>query len=210
MSPATTRIEASAAEAKRLHHDEALANGGGIQCGCCFGEEVWVSCVPASHPRCRCQSDSCFSCLPLQEEMFQCSEGHLFCRECATRHAEIKLGDQSAVRVQIALAYLADQSQVILCMDMSGCTSAFPESELSRLLAPKSCELYHRLQQAKELEQAALDGLESCPSCPYAAVIENIEEKLFRCMSEACRQVTCRKCRRRVGRPINRESLLKP
>ena len=87
-------------------------------------------------------------------------------------------------------------------MDMSGCNSAFPESELSRLLAPKSFELYLRLQQAKELEQAALDGLESCPSCPYAAVIENTEEKLFRCMNEACQQVTCRKCRRQVGLAI--------
>lgn len=41
--PVTTRIEAETLEAKRLAHEEALANGGGIECGCCFGEEVWVS-----------------------------------------------------------------------------------------------------------------------------------------------------------------------
>jgi len=61
--------------------------------------------------------------------------------------------------------------------------------------------LYYRLKQAKELEQAALDGLESCPSCHYAAVIENPEEKLFRCMNEECMQTTCRKCRRKVCSP---------
>lgn len=86
-----------------------------------------------------------------------------------------------------------------MCMDTSGCTSAFPESELARLLPPKSLGLYHRLKQAKELELAALDGLEICPSCPYAAVIENPAEKLFRCTNEACQQVTCRKCRRAVS-----------
>ncbi|KAK4689212.1 hypothetical protein P7C73_g904, partial [Tremellales sp. Uapishka_1] len=29
------------AESKRIAHDEAIANGGGIECGCCFGEEIW-------------------------------------------------------------------------------------------------------------------------------------------------------------------------
>lgn len=84
-------------------------------------------------------------------------------------------------------------------MDTSGCSSAFPESELARLLPAKSLELYYRLKQAKELEQAAIDGLESCPSCPYAAVMDNPEEKLFKCMNEECRQLTCRKCRRKVS-----------
>lgn len=41
--PETSRIAKDAAEAKRLAHDDALANGAGIECGCCFGEEIWVS-----------------------------------------------------------------------------------------------------------------------------------------------------------------------
>lgn len=36
-------MEASEAEAKRLATEETLANGGGMECGCCFGEEPLVS-----------------------------------------------------------------------------------------------------------------------------------------------------------------------
>ncbi|WVW79864.1 hypothetical protein I302_101834 [Kwoniella bestiolae CBS 10118] len=143
-----------ASEAKRIADEEALAGGAGIECGCCFTDT-------------------------LMAEMVQCAEGHLFCRECASTHAETKLGEQSTS---------------ILCMDQSDCTSAFPESELRRCLSEKSLQLYHRLKQAKELEQAEIEGLESCPSCPYAAVIDNPDEKLFRCMNEECGQVTCRGC----------------
>ncbi|WVF67056.1 hypothetical protein IAT40_001800 [Kwoniella sp. CBS 6097] len=154
---AKVRCDEDEAEAKRLAHEDAIANGSGIECGCCFGEEVW-------------------------EEMFQCADGHLFCRECVTKHAETKLGEEKTA---------------ILCMDMSSCQSVFPESELTRLLSEKSLSLYHRLKQANELEQAGIEGLESCPNCPFAAVIDNPHEKLFRCMNEECGQVTCRACRRK-------------
>ncbi|WWC59886.1 uncharacterized protein I303_102448 [Kwoniella dejecticola CBS 10117] len=148
-------------EARRIATEEALAAGGGIECGCCFGET-------------------------LLEDMIQCNEGHLFCCECATQHAETKLGEQSVS---------------ILCMDQSDCTSPFPDSELARLLSVKSLDLYHRLKQAKDLEQAEIEGLESCPSCPFAAVIDNPNEKLFRCMNKECGQVTCRGCRRKEHIP---------
>ncbi|OCF78207.1 hypothetical protein I204_00144 [Kwoniella mangroviensis CBS 8886] len=158
---ATEQSERDAAEARRVAEEEALAGGAGIECGCCF-------------------------CDTLPRDMIQCAEGHLFCRECATKHAETKLGEQSTS---------------ILCMDQSDCTSAFPESELTRCLSEKSLQLYHRLKQAKELEQAEIEGLESCPSCPYATIIDNPDEKLFRCMNEECGQVTCRGCRKKEHIP---------
>ncbi|WVQ94567.1 hypothetical protein IAU59_001647 [Kwoniella sp. CBS 9459] len=154
---AKQRREKDEEEARKLAHEDALANGGGIECGCCFGEEVW-------------------------EDTFQCAEGHLFCRECVTKHVETKLGEERTV---------------ILCMDMSICKAVFPDSELDRLLSAKSLALYHRLKQADEIEQAGIEGLETCPNCPFAAVIDNPHEKLFRCMNEECGQVTCRACRRK-------------
>ena len=84
-------------------------------------------------------------------------------------------------------------------MDTSGCSAPFTEAELKRFLSDKSLELYHRLKQIAELAAAALDGLEQCPGCDYAAIIENPEEKLFRCLNELCKQITCRKCKRLVG-----------
>lgn len=41
------REEAEVVEAKRLAHELELAEGG-IECGCCFGEDVWVSAVKRS------------------------------------------------------------------------------------------------------------------------------------------------------------------
>jgi hypothetical protein len=81
-------------------------------------------------------------------------------------------------------------------MDTSGCTSPFDEKELARCLPPKSLECLQRLRFAKELEDAAIEGLETCPSCPWAVVIENPDEKLFRCMNESCGKVSCRQCKK--------------
>nr|XP_031857357.1 uncharacterized protein CI109_007221 [Kwoniella shandongensis]KAA5524429.1 hypothetical protein CI109_007221 [Kwoniella shandongensis] len=95
----------------------------------------------------------------------------------------------------------------ILCMDMTGCQAAFPEKELGRLLSSKSFGLYHRLKQAKELELAKIDGLETCPVCPFAAIVDDPNDKLFRCMNEECGQVTCRKCRNKEHIPKTCEEM---
>jgi TRIAD3 protein (E3 ubiquitin-protein ligase RNF216) len=83
-------------------------------------------------------------------------------------------------------------------MDTSGCQAVFAETELARFLSTKSLELYHRLRLAQELEDAAIEGLETCPSCPWAVVIDNPEEKLIHCLNEACLKVSCRFCRKPV------------
>lgn len=62
--------------------------------------------------------------------------------------------------------------------------------------------MYHNILQRKELEAAGIQGLESCPACEYAVVIENENEKLFRCEMEDCGLVSCRACRREVSRIV--------
>lgn len=37
------KVEAAEAEAKRMAHETALAEGNGLECGCCFGDEILVS-----------------------------------------------------------------------------------------------------------------------------------------------------------------------
>lgn len=91
-------------------------------------------------------------------------------------------------------------------MDTSGCQALFVETELSRLLSVKSLELYHRLKLAKELEQAAIEGLENCPFCPWAVVIDNPDEKLFRCENGPCRKVSCRACKKAVSNRLLAQS----
>ncbi|KDN43138.1 hypothetical protein RSAG8_06291, partial [Rhizoctonia solani AG-8 WAC10335] len=77
-----------------------------------------------------------------------------------------------------------------------GCKLAFVESEIQRFLPEKSLELWHRIKQEKEIELAQIDGLESCPFCSYAVVIENEEERLFRCENSFCGIVSCRGCKK--------------
>ncbi|KZT66207.1 hypothetical protein DAEQUDRAFT_696012 [Daedalea quercina L-15889] len=122
----------------------------------------------------------CFSNYPF-DKMIQCPDAHLFCTDCMTSYSENLLGQHDAN---------------IVCMDQSGCKLAFPESELRRFLTPKLLSLYERVRQRKEIEAAGLEGLEECPHCEYKVVIENDQEKLFRCQNEECMAVTCRQCKK--------------
>ncbi|KAF8575225.1 hypothetical protein K439DRAFT_1370428 [Ramaria rubella] len=122
----------------------------------------------------------CFSKFAF-DKMVQCPETHLFCRSCCRSYAENQLGQHNPL---------------LGCMDQSGCKELFPESELARFLPEKLLALYHRLKQQKEIAAAGLEGLEECPFCEYKVVIENAEEKLFRCESTDCGIVSCRACKK--------------
>jgi len=122
----------------------------------------------------------CFTSYSFQN-MIQCAEGHLFCRTCIVQYAENLLGSQNCA---------------IICIDQSNCKEPFPEVELERVLSPKLLELYHRIKQRKEIAAAGLEGLEECPFCDFKLVIENPEEKLFRCQTDDCRAITCRSCKK--------------
>lgn len=50
-----------------------------------------------------------------------------------------------------------------------------------------------------DLLQAQIEGLESCPFCSYAVVIENEHERLFRCENARCGVVSCRECKKEVS-----------
>jgi len=120
---------------------------------------------------------------PSQHEMIQCSEGHLFCLECMVAYASNLLGERNFK---------------IVCMDQSGCSQPFPESELKRFLTPNLLSLYWKVRQAKEVEMAALDGLEECSQCEYKAVMDNRWERVFMCQTKECGAVTCRDCKKPV------------
>ena len=115
--------------------------------------------------------------------MVQCPETHLFCRSCVCTYAENLLGSLDAN---------------IVCMDQSGCKAVFPESELRRIFPEKLLGLYDSIKQRKEIEAAGLENLEECPYCDYKVVIDNPEEKLFRCDNNECGAVTCRMCKKPV------------
>ena len=88
-------------------------------------------------------------------------------------------------------------------MDGSGCKALFSDHEMQKVLAPRIANSYLALIQRKELEAAGIENLETCPSCEFAIVIENEEEKLFTCQHPECEVVSCRACKKPVRGRIN-------
>ena len=119
--------------------------------------------------------------------MVQCPEMHLFCITCMTSYTSTLLGAHDPR---------------IPCIDRSGCTELIPESELRRFLPEKTMRLWERVRQREEVINAELMGLEECPFCDYGVVIENKEEKLFKCQNEECEVVSCRACKKPVSNLI--------
>jgi E3 ubiquitin-protein ligase RNF216 len=100
--------------------------------------------------------------------------------------------------LQYCETLLGAQNHEIKCMDQSACKGLFPQSELTRFLTPKLMELFLRIKQRKEIAAAGLHGLEECPFCDFKMVIENEQEKLFRCQNDECLAVSCRQCKKPV------------
>jgi len=150
-----------------------------FECGCCFVPFKLVSPLSRSPyflPRARPHFH--------QKEMVQCPKAHLFCKECLATHASTRIGLQDSE---------------IQCMDTSGCAKLFAPYALYQVLPPKLLSQYERINQRKEVLAADLEGLEECPFCTWACVIDSKEEKLLRCGNEeACGVVSCRKCKRVV------------
>ena len=85
-------------------------------------------------------------------------------------------------------------------MHESGCQAEFAERDVKKVLVPKVANSYLALVQRKELEAAGLENLETCPSCEFAIVIENDNEKLFTYQHPDCEAVSCRGCKKPVSR----------
>ncbi len=80
---------------------------------------------------------------------------------------------------------------------------------VSELLLPKDLKRLNRRIQEENIRQgnmnrldldlidwnfllAEIDGLECCPYCPYAVIVDNPNDKIFRCLNPECMKETCR------------------
>ncbi|EJD49505.1 hypothetical protein AURDEDRAFT_33559, partial [Auricularia subglabra TFB-10046 SS5] len=122
------------------------------------------------------------------DTLLQCPDAHLFCIACVRAYAGTKL---------------AEGTPDIKCPSASDppCAMIFDERVLRKALNDKAMELYYRVKTRRELEAAGLDNLEECPFCEYACVVDNADEKLFRCAREECGEVSCRRCKKRDHLP---------
>ncbi|XP_040597175.1 E3 ubiquitin-protein ligase RNF216-like [Mesocricetus auratus] len=124
-----------------------------IECGCCYEE------------------------IPF-ERLTQCSDAHLFCKECLIRYAQ-------------EAAFGSGKSE-LSCME-GNCTSFFPTSELEKVLPQNILCKYYERRAEEEVTAACADELVRCPSCGFPALLDK-EMKRFSCPNIGCLKETCRKC----------------
>ncbi|CAH1791817.1 unnamed protein product [Owenia fusiformis] len=122
---------------------------------------------------CCCEDELLF------EELAACEDGCLFCRECIKRSSEENIGSG-----KIKFPCLTGD-----------CKAQFPTQVLQSVLPSKVFSNLLRKIQEEEIRQADIEGLESCPFCSFATIIDNPDEKIFKCLNPECLKESCRLCK---------------
>ncbi|KAJ2922964.1 hypothetical protein H1R20_g14149, partial [Candolleomyces eurysporus] len=87
----------------------------------------------------------------------RCPGDHAFCTDCIVGYASVELGGQKSI---------------LKCMDTSECDQIFSDRELRLHLPDRLIQLYDQLTQHRELREANIEGLEDCPFCPWAQIVD--------------------------------------
>ncbi|GAB1319592.1 Ring finger [Madurella fahalii] len=130
----------------------------------------------------------CYSEFPLNT-MVHCNSdvAHWFCRNCARRLAEDAVGYQK---------------YQLVCMSTDGCEGSFAKDQRDLFLTDSLVAALDKIEQETVLRMAAIENLETCPFCSYAAEYPPVEEnKEFRCENSECGMVSCRRCRQETHIP---------
>ncbi|KAM6904410.1 uncharacterized protein rnf216 [Xenentodon cancila] len=143
--------------ALQVNEDEYKKDGQLIECGCCYGEFAF-------------------------EKMTQCSDGHLFCKECLVKYA------QEAV--------FGSGKSELSCME-GGCPCSYPMCELEKVLPENILCKYNERQAEEAVAATCADELVRrvfvCPFCNFPALLDS-GMSLFSCPNPRCRKESCRKC----------------
>ncbi|XP_075999043.1 uncharacterized protein rnf216 [Genypterus blacodes] len=139
--------------ALQVNEDEYKKDGQLIECGCCYGEFAF-------------------------EKMTQCSDGHLFCKECLVKYAQEAVFGFGKLELS--------------CMD-GGCLCSYPVCELEKVLPENILCKYYERQAEEAVAATCADELVRCPFCNFPALLDK-EMSLFSCPNPRCRKESCRKC----------------
>ena len=119
----------------------------------------------------------CFDSECLLVEMTMCEAGCMLCRDCVRRGVGVQIGDNKAK---------------IECI--SGCGETLSTNVLKQVLPSLMYSKLIQRLQLEEIQAAGLEDLVQCPSCNFATIMPNKDDKLIICGNGDCGKVTCRLC----------------
>ena len=134
--------------------------------------------------------ECCFTDHPMNR-MVHCdaTDFHWFDYECAGNLAKSQIG---ASKYELKCMFTG----------AGGCQAHFAKDQVKLFLDAKSIETLEAIEQEANIRTAGIEGLETCPSCHYAAEYPSVEEnKEFRCDNPDCGLVSCRLCRKETHIP---------
>ena len=127
-------------------------------------------------------------------DMLQCADGlHLFCKECVTAHVRAKMGEG---KLEFA------------CLD-SECTGSYLVETLQPLLRPAEFSKLLLRLNSQAVASADIPNLVQCPFCEFATIMDNPEDKIFRCLAPDCNRESCRLCKEPSHIPLRCDELEK-
>ncbi|KAJ9582255.1 hypothetical protein L9F63_003384 [Diploptera punctata] len=147
-------------EERKAAFELAKANGELLECQCCFDNEL------------------------LDTDVATCMDGHIFCKQCIKRSAEIDIGDGSC--------YFS-------CL--TSCKAEFSLKIMQLVLNPTTFSKMLQQRQLEEVQAAGIAGLENCPFCGFATIPES-RSKVFTCLNPECMRDSCRTCKRPSHIPL--------
>ncbi|CAH2306697.1 E3 ubiquitin- ligase RNF216 [Pelobates cultripes] len=141
--------------ALQVNEEQYEQDGQMIECRCCYGSFAF-------------------------EELTQCADGHLFCKECLIKYAQ-------------EAAFGSGQPR-LSCLEGT-CTCDFPTSELEKVLPENILQKYYERKAEEDISAACADQLVRCPSCSFPALLDQDVDR-FSCPNLHCRKETCKKCQK--------------
>ncbi|KAM8934684.1 E3 ubiquitin-protein ligase RNF216 [Pelodytes ibericus] len=141
--------------ALQVNEEQYEQDGQMIECRCCYGSFAF-------------------------EELTQCADGHLFCKECLIKYAQ-------------EAAFGSGQPK-LSCLEGT-CTCDFPTSEVEKVLPENILQKYYERKAEEDISAACADQLVRCPSCSFPALLDKDVDR-FSCPNPHCRKETCKKCQK--------------
>ncbi|KAE8580093.1 hypothetical protein XENTR_v10024301 [Xenopus tropicalis] len=148
--------------ALQVNEEQYEQDGQMIECRCCYGSFAF-------------------------EELTQCADGHLFCKECLIKYAQ-------------EAAFGSGQPKLI-CMEGT-CPCEFPTSEVEKVLPENILQKYYERKAEEDISAACADQLVRCPSCSFPALLDKDVDR-FSCPNPHCRKETCKKCQKLWKEHVN-------